>query len=156
MIWQAIHFLCGLAAAIAVARSGALPMAVAMTVLWGVSVPLAIWLAGRPGALRAATALQLFAEPWLVALPVAVGVYALGGVLTPLGVWAQLGAILVGGPLAFALMIVLSRITHPEVYADLMSLGPFGRIARIFSRTRTRSEVAVRNDAERDRVEDDR
>lgn len=155
MIWQAIHFLCGLAAAVAVARSGALPMAVATTILWGVSVPLAIWLAGRPGALRAVTALRLFVEPWLVALPVAAAVYALGGVLTPLGLWGQLAALLVVGPMAFVLMVALSRLTHPEVYANLMSIGPVSRVMRVFSRARTGSEVAARGRAERDRVGQD-
>jgi O-antigen/teichoic acid export membrane protein len=155
MIWQAIHFLCGLAAAVVVAGSGALPMAVATTVLWGVSVPLAIWLAGRPGALRATTALRLFAEPWIVAVPVGAGAYAIGGMLTPLGTWAQLAALLVGGPLAFALMIALSRLTHPEVHASLISLGPFARVVRLFSRARIRPDAAAEHVEGRDRREDE-
>ena len=54
--------------------------------------------------------------------------------------------------MAFVLMVALSRLTHPEVYANLMSIGPVSRVMRVFSRARTGSEVAARGRAERDRV----
>ena len=97
-------------------------------------LPIAVWLAGRPGQIRKRSVARLFLAPWLVALPaVALVVGAWLGMLAIWPPWIAHCVTLFGiGPLMLLAAIVGCAREHPETWRDFM--GFVGRFRARFGR----------------------
>ncbi len=118
--WQATQLVVSaIAFPLAAIHWGALGVAIAGAVIWGVSLPIAVWLGTRVvhGSWR--SALKVFVAPWLTALPIAALVYGSWLLLQPHGAFGKIIALTVIGPVALVLAIWATRISQPATYAEL-------------------------------------
>ncbi len=118
--WQATQLaVSALVFPLAAMHWGALGVAVAGAVIWGVSLPIAVWLGTRAVRGSWRTALKVFAAPWATALPIALLVYGSWLILQPHGAVGKVIALCVIGPLGFVISIWATRISQPATYAEL-------------------------------------
>lgn len=95
-------------------------------------LPLAVWIAGRPGRIPVRSVARLFLAPWIVAIPaVALVVGAWLGMLAIWPAWiAHSATLFCVGPIMLLVAIVGCAREHPETWKDF--LGFVGRVrARI-------------------------
>lgn len=98
----------------AIASAGALNGAVFL--------PMAVWIAGRPGRVGKRTVARLFLAPWLVSLPAAaIAVGAWLGLLALMPAWiAHAVTLFAIGPVLLVAAIVGCAREHPETWRDFM------------------------------------
>lgn len=119
-VWQAVQLVVSAALYPLSALAGnALGVAICDTVLWGISVPVAVWLGTRMagGGLRGAVA--VFIAPWSTAVPIAGMAYGAWYLLEPLGTAGMVISLFVVGPVALALSIWATRFSQPATYAEM-------------------------------------
>ena len=106
------------------AASRALALGIASALVWALSCPVAVWLAGRPARLGAGRALAVFFEPWLVTVPVAAALVGSWWLLRTLaGQWpADIAAIAVLGPVAVVASIAGCVWMRADTRADFQTI----------------------------------
>jgi PST family polysaccharide transporter len=121
--WQVTHLaVAAVAFALVAVDHGAMGVAVASLACWGLSLPTAVWLCGRPTRRGVAESIGVFTAPWSAALPVALGTWWLGSVLVGWGDWGRTLSLGLLGPAAFLACILLTRWTQPAAWADLQPM----------------------------------
>lgn len=121
--WQVTHLLVAAVVFTLVAGDhGAMGVAVASLACWGVSLPAAVWLCGRPTGRGIGETLGVFASPWSLALPVGLATWWLAGRLAEQGAWGNVVALGAVGPVAFLGCLLASRWTQPAAWADLQPM----------------------------------
>ncbi|MBU6209452.1 MAG: oligosaccharide flippase family protein, partial [Planctomycetes bacterium] len=121
--WQVSQLaIAAVAFAMVAGDHGALGVAVASLACWGISLPTAVWLCGRPTQRGVIESIGVFTAPWSAALPVGLGVWWIAGMLSAQGPWGSALALLVMGPVAFLACILLARWTQPAAWADLQPM----------------------------------
>lgn len=132
LCWQGIHLTVSLLVLTAAAYSwGALGVACANTLLWGISLPMAVVMALRPSGVRTWSALMIFVMPWANCAPVALLMWLAAEHLAdygPIGSWACL---LIVGPVGLLVMLALFRWTQPIVLDDFRLI-----LTRVFGKFR--------------------
>lgn len=123
-IWQSTQFAISLTAySVGAAMYGALGVAVCATAIWGVSLPIAVWLCTRRAGGRLSAALAVMLAPWTTAAPIAAAAWGAWQLLAPLGRPGMILALLVVGPVSLALAVWAIRISQPAAWADLRPLA---------------------------------
>jgi PST family polysaccharide transporter len=121
--WQVAHLVIAAAAFFMVAGAhGALGVAVASLACWGISLPTAVWLCGRPTRRGVAESIGVFTAPWSAALPVGLVLWWASDALVGHGAWGSAAALLGLGPVAFVGCLLLARWTQPAAWADLQPM----------------------------------
>jgi PST family polysaccharide transporter len=121
--WQVSHLSIAAAVfALVAGSSGAMGVAVASLACWGVSLPTAVWLCGRLTRRTLIDSIGVFTGPWSTALPIGLAVWWASGMLADRGGFACAVALLVIGPAAVLLCILLARWTQPDAWSDLRPL----------------------------------
>ena len=117
LAWQAVQLSLSVPVyTFAASRGGALGVAVASAVMWGLSSPLVVWMCTWPSTGRQVSAvIGIFLRPWLVALPIFASLGLLAKAASSWGLAGDLAVILVGGPLAGLLSCMALRWTHPDI-----------------------------------------
>lgn len=127
--WQSIQLLAtALVLPFGAMNWGALGVASIETVIWGLSIPSAMLLAGSPGGLRAGRTLRIILVPWIASAPVAIAGWALANHLTPLGSMAQLALLLLAGPTLLGGAVLLFSRLDPGALEPLATIGPIRRL----------------------------
>lgn len=123
-LWQSTQFgLSLIAYSIGASYHGALGVALAALVLWGTSLPVAVWLCtqGVNGKLRAAIGVML--APWMTAAPIACAAWGAWKLLSGMGTAGMVVSLLVVGPSALAISIWAIRFSQPAAWADLSPMA---------------------------------
>jgi len=121
--WQVAHLAIAAAAFVTVAGDhGALGVAIASLACWGASLPIAVWLCGRPTGRGVVESIGVFTAPWSAALPIGLVVWWIAGTLSAQGAWGGTLALVVVGPTAFLMCILLARWTQPTAWSDLQPM----------------------------------
>lgn len=121
--WQLIHALAlGSALPLVAASHGALGVAVLGTLLWAVSLPCAVWICVRPMGESLTTVLRSFAAPWLTGIPLAALATIIGRELSVFGIWGDTVNLVVVAPTTLVVMLLATRVSQPDVFAQLWSL----------------------------------
>ncbi|NBX36418.1 MAG: hypothetical protein EBR10_04225 [Planctomycetes bacterium] len=135
--WQLIHALAlGSALPLVAASHGALGVAVLGTLLWAISLPIAVWMCVRPTGHALSTVVKSFAAPWLSGLPLAALATIIGRELGVFGIWGDAVNLVLVAPATLAAMLLATRLVQPDVFAQLRSLsggafsGAFTRVKR--------------------------
>jgi len=102
----------------------ALALGMASALVWALSCPVAVWLAGRPAQLGIGRALSVFFEPWLVTLPIAVALVGVWWLLrSTAGPWiGDISALVVLGPLAVVASIAGCVWMRADTRADFQTI----------------------------------
>ncbi|MBL9140805.1 MAG: oligosaccharide flippase family protein, partial [Phycisphaerae bacterium] len=135
-VWQAVQLAASLALYPLSALAGdALGVAICDTIVWGVSVPIAVWLGTRIAGGRAREAVAVFLAPWSTAVPIAAAAFGAWYLMQPLGTAGMVLSLFVVGPIALALSIWATRFSQPATYAELQPMmakigGKLGRLPR--------------------------
>jgi O-antigen/teichoic acid export membrane protein len=133
--WQAAHVVIALVAYSAAAGyGGALAVAVTDASLWAISVPFATWLATHGSGRSAIEAITVFTAPWITAAPVALLAWLAWKGLAPYGVPGQVISLVMVGPIAFTISLLVVRWTQPATYAELQSLAGFSKVREVGGR----------------------
>ncbi|MBM4111483.1 MAG: hypothetical protein FJ254_09040 [Phycisphaerae bacterium] len=131
--WQVTHLMIAATTFWLVAGGyGALGVALVSLACWGISLPTAVWLCGRPTQRGVIESIGVFTAPWSAALPIGLAVWWIAGELSAFGKWGQ-GAVLVAvGPVALLACMLLARWTQPSAWADLQPIvgGVLRRLKR--------------------------
>lgn len=129
-VWQASQFSLSLIAySIAATQHGAIGVAIAAAVIWGASLPVAMWLCVRPVGGTAWSALKVFIAPWTTAAPIAVAAWCAWSLLSPYDTSGKLISLFVIGPIALGCALWLTSISQPAAYAELLPMTQ-----RVFAR----------------------
>jgi len=126
----------GSALPLVAASHGALGVAVLGTLLWAISLPIAVWMCVRPTGHALSTVVKSFAAPWLSGLPLAALATIIGRELGVFGIWGDAVNLLLVAPATLAAMLLATRLVQPDVFAQLRSLsgdafsGAFTRVKR--------------------------
>lgn len=122
--WQVSHLVvAAVVLALVAPRWGGLGVAIATLACWVVSLPVAVWVCGRPARLPVGTVMRVFFAPWTAALPVAGATWLLANWLCGQGAWGGLAALLIVGPVALVVCIGAIRWTQPAAWADLAPMA---------------------------------
>lgn len=132
--WQATQLAVSLVAYPLAALSGAaLGVSICDTIIWGVSVPVAVWLGTHLAGGTFRQALGVFVAPWSTALPIAAAAWGAWELMQPLGVPGMVTALFLVGPVALVLSVWATRFSQPDTYAELqpMVAKVTGKLSRI-------------------------
>ena len=121
--WQIIQLLITiLVYPFAIMYGGAIGAATAGVVLWGISLPIAVWLAIRISGGTFFTATWVLCAPWINSLPVAGAVFFIWKLFSSIGHVGQIISLFVVGPLAFILSLWLTQFIQPATYFEIKNL----------------------------------
>ena len=128
--WQITQFIVSLVAfSFAAIYVGGFGVAVGGAIVWGISLPIAVWLGTREVGGTLWSAITLLMAPWATALPLA-GVAWLGWqLLEPFGKWGMGISLFLVGPIILVLSIFATRISQPQTYAEFAPI--VWRIVRV-------------------------
>lgn len=101
---------------------GASGVAMASLACWGISLPIAVWLCGRPTQRGLIESIGVFTAPWSAALPVGLVVWWIADKLSTVGPWGSTLALVFVGPIAFLVCIFVTRWTQPAAWIDLQPM----------------------------------
>ena len=121
--WQIIQLLVTISVyPFAIIFGGAVGAAIAGVVLWGISLPIAVWLAIRFSGGTFYTAIWVLVAPWINSLPVAVALFFIWEVLCSLGQLGQILSLFVVGPLALIFSLWSTQFIQPATYFEIRNL----------------------------------
>lgn len=135
LAWQLLQLVLSVGVYSLAAAGGALPVAIVDTCIWGLSVPIMVWVCVRRTGVAISEALRPVVAPWLTALPIALVTWLAWQSLRP---WQYPGAavsVLIVGPLAGVASLAAIRVSQPATYAELAPMvsraaGAFARLPR--------------------------
>ena len=117
---------------------GALGVSVIDTVIWGISVPVAVIIGTSVAGGTFRTAMAVFLAPWSTSVPIAAAAWGAWWLLKPMGVPGMVIALAVVGPAAFALSIWATRFSQPATWSELQPM-----IAKVGGKLRTIPKKAL-------------
>lgn len=102
----------------------ALALSLASALVWAVSCPVAVWIAGRPARLGLRTTLAIFSAPWLATAPIAAALVWIWWMLrcSISAGTADILAVVLLGPIAASLSIAVCISMRAETRADFLSI----------------------------------
>ena len=122
-IWQSTQFAISACAYIfAASHHGAIGVALCAAVLWGMSLPIALWLCVRRVGGTLWSSLAVMFAPWMTALPVALAVWGAWNMLSRFDIVGMLVTLFAVAPLGFVVAFWLTRFSQPTAYRELVPL----------------------------------
>lgn len=114
---------------------GAIGVSAIDTVIWGISVPVAVVIGTSVAGGTIRTALAVFVAPWSTSVPIAAAAWGAWLLLKPMGVPGMVIALAVVGPAAFVLSILATRLSQPATWMELQPMmakasGKLGSVPR--------------------------
>lgn len=121
--WQVSQLaIAAVAFAMVAGDHGALGVAVASLICWGISLPTAVWICGRPTQRGVIESIGVFTAPWSAALPIGLLIWWAAGLLSGKEALGSMVSLVVLGPAAFLACILLTRWTQPAAWTDLQPM----------------------------------
>lgn len=128
--WQIAQFIVSLIAfSFAALYLGGFGVAIFGAVVWGISLPIAVWLGTREVGGTLWSAIKVLMAPWITALPLAALAWFGWHLLEPFGKWGMGISLFVVGPIILFLSILATRISQPQTYAEFAPV--LSRIVRV-------------------------
>jgi PST family polysaccharide transporter len=127
LIWQSVQLVGSvLVLPIAALNGGALSVAVCVTCLWAVGLPIAVWVSVRNSGHTIWEAFRLFVIPWLTAIPIGLAGWYIGQQMLVFGRSGAILATLVAAPITLIVMLAVTRWTQPSVFHEIIQLARMG------------------------------
>lgn len=101
---------------------GAIGVSVIDTVVWGISVPVAVILGTSVAGGTWRTALAVFVAPWSTSVPIAAAAWGGWLLLKPMGTAGMVIALAAVGPAAFILSVWATRFSQPATWSELQPM----------------------------------
>ena len=138
--WQITQLVISIIAySFAAIHFGAFGVAVVGAILWGLSLPIAVWIGTYETGGTFFSGVAVLLAPWTTALPIAALVWFGWLLLEPFGKMGMGISIFIIGPFAFMLSFIAIRISQPKTYAELAPI--IGRSVRRISEVITRKST---------------
>jgi len=101
-------------------------VAVCVTGLWAIGLPIAVWVSVRYSGHTIWEVVRLFVIPWLTAIPIGLAGWYVGHQMLVFGRSGAVLATLVVAPITLITMFAITRWTQPPVFNEIMQLARMG------------------------------